>query len=192
MSKKTISTHNSGQFVSESEATKEEMLQVWLFGDENGVIPKTMEELRIMTKCSKRQATSHQHEFKQKRLELLENTFIAKRSHLTNLATTSTEIQEHRKLVDLLKDQLDEATAILEMESVMSEDYPKILARWLKLKAEWEKDVGMVGLRDTVDSVIKLQQTAFAQKDIDDAKAGNATDTDTKKKLIGRSKVFDV
>ena len=101
--------------------------------------------------------------------------------------------RQHKEMVDKVKMRIDDIEQELEGMDVIDPKYDKLVQLHLKLKKEWEKDVGVDAMRSAISAVVKEQQLKIAEKALDDTNPEDAAGkSDNAKQISNSSKVFDV
>lgn len=166
-----------------------EIRYVWLYG-KDGVLPMTDQQLQQMTGATHAQIRKNFARLRREREELMRETLIHERKSLAKTMVDEDTIAEHSRMVDLLKDQMDEVEFELQASVVGSRTHAAMLKMYLDLKDRWEKDTGMDSVKAAAAAVIKEAELEMARENRELAKAPSDK-SDTAKKLA-KSNVFDV
>ena len=99
-------------------------------------------------------------------------------------------MDEHKRMVDTLKDQLDEVEVELSIAVVGTREHKSLLSMWLSLKEKWEKDTGVESVKNAMAQMVKdntLRQYDESKNTPVGLPTGGIAKKDVSKRLSGNS-----
>ena len=134
--------------------TLREIREVWLYG-RDGVTPMNEQDLQELTGATTAQIHRNYPELKTERENLFRNMLVASKKDVSSVMVNEKHLDEHERMVDVLKDQLDEVELELLVSVVGTRDHKNLLNMWLSLKEKWEKDTGVDSVRAAMAQMVK-------------------------------------
>lgn len=129
--------------------------EIWLYGDEDGVLPQSDAELQQMTGASHAQIRRRFPALVREREEFLREAVLAKKQNITSVMVNDAAMTEHQRITKVLKDQMDEVEFELVAADVGTGHHKAMMKMFLDLKDRWEKDTGVYAVKAAAAAVIK-------------------------------------